>query len=351
MFGLSSDKRAGVETFLVTMHDHMSDRIVFDYVLEGCEEKRNIHQEHIDKKGSRVFYTTAKSHVFRFRKEIKDIILKNGYDTIYFNCFALLPFFSVIRLGVALKKKVFVHAHNNQLHDKSCFYRALNRLCKWMARRMPIIRLTNSPLSAKFFFGKAKAIQVNCAIDTKLFAYDERKRALIRNRLDIFDNEHLYGFAGRLAYQKDPLFLIEVFYYIKQFDKDAKFIICGDGEMRESVEQKGLSLGLELIMAGNVDHIEEYYSAMDLFLLPSRFEGLGIVLVEAQDNGLICLTTEDVVPSCVALSGNVFFLSKNDGPSVWAELSVNLTKRHVDRSMYFSVVANSQYNIVTESKR
>ena len=349
VYGLSQGTLGGIETFLLTMNKHMSDDIIFDYVIEG---KKTIHQSEIDKKGGLCFFISPKKTIFKNIRDWSLIFkkLKAGYDTIYFNLYSLAWIIPIL-IALKYKYKVVVHAHNNKLHNCGPIQKILHALNRIWQKHLSIIRLTNSSQSAKFFFGNKESILINCAIDVSKFSFSNEARSESRSALGIQKENHVYGFSGRLSFQKDPLYLIRVFSEIRKIDEKAVFLICGDGDLKHKVEKKAKSLGINVIMTGSVREMFKMYSAMDVFVLPTRFEGLGIVLIEAQANGLPCLTTEKVVPKEVEITDNIVFLPKKHSVRRWAIAAFEHVDKKIDRSVYSTIVSDTCFNVSFEAKK
>lgn len=356
-YGLSSDKLAGIETFLLNMNGNMSDDCIFDYIIEYNDEfgESNIHQKAINKKGGKVFYISPKRNIFNNFRDWRNLIKKNKekYSTVYFNLYSMANFLPMIICKRA-KMKVVLHAHNNELHNCGFLIRMLHYLGRFVTKNYGFCRLTNSSLSSRFMFGqKMPDVMIYNAISINRFSFKEKSRLLIRSNLNIMD-KHVYGFVGRITYQKNPLFLIDVFDIIQKKDNNAILMIIGVGdlfnEIRERVNKKGLKD--KVILLGSVDDVENYYNAMDLFLLPSRFEGLGIVLIEAQTAGLPCITSANVVPKEAKITDLLDFLPLGN-PNEWAEIAINKLGQYqnTDRLKYSKDVGSSNYNIEIESKR
>ena len=130
-------------------------------------------------------------------------------------------------------------------------------------------------------------------------------------------------------------------------------LIAGDGDLMNEVKASIRSKGLceKVVLLGNVKNIEDYYQAMDVYLLPSRFEGLGIVLIEAQASGLPCLTSAMVVPQEAKVTELLQFISLSDSPKEWAQAAVTAYRtRDIEREAYSSIVRKSRFNIETEAE-
>lgn len=343
--GLAGYTKGGIETFVLGMAEHMPDDVVFDYVIE----KNAIYNEvkmpgngdtlMIEPKRHKLANLKSWINLLKERKEIDSVV--------YFNWYSMAWLFPAI-IARLYGYRVIIHAHNNNLHNCGILQRFMHSVGRLVQKCMNITRLTNSELSAKFFFGNKPATMIYNAIDTKKFAFNENVRNRIRKNLCV-ENKHVYGFAGRIAYQKNPLFLMDVFNEIKKIDADAAFLVCGDGDLMAETKNKADELGLYVNFVGTVSNVQDYYQAMDVFVLPSHFEGLGIVLIEAQCCGLPCVASADVIPQDAKVTDLVEFVKLADSPKKWAERSVN--KLSQNREEYANLILNSRFNIINESSR
>lgn len=342
--GLAGDKLGGIETFILNMEKFMPSDMIFDYVLETApEENKYVHG-----KGETNYIAPKHNMIANLKDWNRLLKAKKGADeAVYFNMYSLawlLPAMLCRLHGY----RVIIHAHNNQLHDCGFAQKTLHYINRQVQKCMKITRLTNSELSSKFFFDNKPATMIYNAIDTERFAFNQTKRDEMRKMLGM-EGKNVYGFSGRLAYQKNPLFLMEIFAEIAKLDKDAAFLVCGDGNLAEETRRKADELGIAVYFAGAVQNIEDYYQAMDCFILPSRFEGLGIVLIEAQCAGLPCVTSADVVPKDVGVTDLLTFISLSDATEVWVYQSMScMSKKHM-RNDYAYVLRAGRFNINTES--
>lgn len=348
VYGLSSDKLGGIETFLLNMNRFMSDNMIFDYIVEGT---RTIHQAAIEEKGGDVYFISLKRNMLQNIRDWKRILkeYRKTSQVIYFNMFSLawvVPIYIAKKYGY----RVIVHAHNNNLHNCGLVLKSMHAVNRFLLQYSSIVRFTNSDLSSKFFFGKKKAEMIYNAIDTERFAFRPDVREKMRRELEIQD-KHVYGFSGRIAYQKNPLFLMEIFAGIAKIDHQSAFLVCGDGDLMEQTKQKAQELGIRVQFLGNVLNVQDYYQAMDCFILPSRFEGLGIVLIEAQCSGLNCIASKDVIPVTARVTELLEFVDLEKVAKVWAELSVRRTMRTVNRRKYKNKIECTNFNIRHEAIR
>ena len=181
-----------------------------------------------------------------------------------------------------------------------------------------------SVLAGEDVFGKEVVRQgrvkiIHNAIDAGRFTFDAKRREEVRKRLGLAD-ELVVGHVGRFNYQKNHPYLIDIFAKLCEIRPDAVLLLLGEGPDQESIRAKCRTLGIEerVRFAGNQKMVENYYQAMDIFLLPSFFEGLPGVLVEAQAAGLRCFVSDTVTREAEA-TDLVTYLSIGQPPELWAE--------------------------------
>lgn len=168
-----------------------------------------------------------------------------------------------------------------------------------------------SPEAAVAWFGKKIASSSQCdiiynGIDCERFSFNPKARDEIRVKYDLQD--HLViGHVGRHTPAKNPLFMLEVFARVYQKYTNARLLQVGQGELTQQMKQRCRELGIQsaVIFAGAQRDVEKYYSAMDVFLFPSLWEGLGMVVVEAQTSGLHCLVSKEI-PTLADIKAGLF---------------------------------------------
>lgn len=179
-----------------------------------------------------------------------------------------------------------------------------------------------SNLAADYMFPGKPYTWVKNGIDTGEFAFSERVRGDVRKSMGLSASTTVIGFCGRLREQKNPLFAVDVFAAYHAMNPDSKFMVVGDGElmepMRQRVTEQGLPEGAVLFMGGERDDVSRLYQAMDALLMPSRFEGLPLVLIEAQTAGLPCVAS-DVITQDAKVTDLVHFVPLTSAPQVWAD--------------------------------
>lgn len=350
VYGLTEKQVDGTCTFILNMQKYMTGRVIFDHVIEG---QSSIYEKTIKNRKGIVHYISPKRRIIRNTIDWIKLLKKNRreYSRVYFNLYNLTWIVPIVLCRI-LGYKVTIHAHNNMLHNVGKVQKMLHMFNRKIQKFFKIQRLSNSDLSGSFFYDSAEYTIVKCAIETEKFTFNPDSRKKIRTKLHL-QNNNIYGFVGRIAYQKNPLFLMRIFDEIQKIDNSAAFMICGDGNMFEETKKSAKDFGLNIYFLGDKDNISDYYSAMDAFVLPSLYEGLGIVLIEAQASGLPCVTSKNVVPLDAKVTDLLEYVSLEDDPKVWANIILTMREygKYSCRGEYSKIVKLGDYDIVAEAKK
>ena len=212
-----------------------------------------------------------------------------------------------------------------------------------------------SSMAANWGFAKrdaAKAYILQHGVSIEAMCYDPNKRKEFRSRFGYSDKNRLYGSVGRLDPQKNQLFLIAIFEAIAAKDEFSRFVLLGRGPLETDIKNRVLESPVadRIALIPQIDDIGVFYSGIDVFLLPSLFEGLGLVLVEAQCSGLPCLATQGTIPPEVGLSRDFAFLQLSDGPMKWAEVAIHSAVASGPRADGRKCITESGRDIVETSK-
>lgn len=255
-----------------------------------------------------------------------------------------------IYLSAAKKYGVYTIAHSHNTNGVG-FKHSLYRMYSFPTRYIADYFFACSQAAGNDRFGKKVASDpsrfrvINNAIDTGLFGFQPQVRGLMREKLHVAEGEILIGHVGRFVEQKNHLFLVDIFSEIYKMEPKAKMLLIGQEDPEEKVRKKVESLGLSerVIFAGVQDHPERFYQAMDVFVFPSLFEGLGMVAVEAQTSGLPCVISDTVSEECILANDLVVVRSLEDSPSLWAESAL----AHVrdERTDHSVTVAAKGYDV------
>lgn len=188
--------------------------------------------------------------------------------------------------------------------------------------------------------------------DVKTYSYNEEVRVKMRKKYDL-ENRLVIGHVGGFYPQKNHNFLCEIYREIVKTNPEARLFMIGDGPLLTDVEQKCSDIRNNVIFTGNVDNVPDLLQAMDGMLLPSVFEGLPLVAIEWQINGLPCILSDNITKEC-ALTNNVHFLSLTDSPKKWAEKIIKASiNNNRAKSSIISVkqVRNAGFDIVDNARQ
>ncbi len=308
--------------------------------------------------GVNVYKITARSeNPVKNKQELKGFLKENAknYDAVWCNLAELI---NIDILKVAKKygiKKRIIHSHS-VASTRNKILTLLHRVNKLFIGKIATDFWACSLPAGKWFFGekilKSKNFNViRNAVYPEKNLFDNDVRLSSRAELGIND-EFVVGHVGRLSIgEKNTLFLLEIFKEILNLNPKAKLLLVGDGNDKQEVEKEidRLDIKNSVIMTGHRNDVNRLMNAMDVFVLPSKMEGLGIVLIEAQACGLPCFTSADVVPNEVKITDILQFISLNDTAKHWANEIICF--KCDERCSKTDEIIKAGYSIKEESKR
>lgn len=212
-------------------------------------------------------------------------------------------------------RKVIVHTHSTKTNHP-----VVNCILKAPMMRLADTCIACSKASGEWLYGNYPYTVLNNAIDLNRFRFSEVNREKYRDEFGIKD-EFLVGHIGHFTPPKNHFFLIDIFFEFHKLEPNSKLLLISDGPRFDQVKAKVAELGMEdvVIFAGRRSDIAGIYSAMDLFILPSCWEGLPLVMVEAQANGLPVLASDVITEDAICCPERVQFKSLEDGAESWAK--------------------------------
>lgn len=340
--GLSS---GGAESFIMNMYRNMDrKKVQFDFLLRSTE---NVYEEELRKMGSRVYVTAAfPKHFIQNALQTSRFFREHRYDIIHVHANALLYMFALNcarRNGVKCR---IIHSHNSAMAHMRLL--PIHNANKKRIHKLATDFFACSESAGKWMFDGDFTV-VHNAIDLDTFAYDAQKREKLRTELGIGEQNLVLGHIGRFAAQKNHSFLIDIFAEVVKAMPESKLVLLGDGELREAAEDKVRKLNLSdrVLFLGTRKDVAELVNVFDLFVFPSLYEGLAIVALEAQANGLPVVCSEQLADQ--TLFGTTRHkLSLNENAVAWAKyiLSVDSTRQDLR-----STLAEAGYDIRKEAQK
>lgn len=339
----------GKKNLVMEYYRHIDkQKIQFDFI---CDEDSNaIPTEEIESLGGKVYVIPRYQNIFANIKAIKNICKENKYKIAhaYNGTMNIFGLYAAWRGGVKIRINESISmAHSS---DKKTI---LKNILKPFSRCFSTHYMANGDTCGKWQFGKlydeGKVAIFKTVINADENRFDPELRDKCRKEFGIEDNI-VFGHIGRLTAQKNTLFIIDIFYEITKIEKKAKLLIIGDGELREAMLSKIKKYSIEdkVLYLGRREDIKQFYNAMDCFLLPSLYEGLPVVGVEAECCGLPMFFSTEIPKESSACDDLGVFVGLNKSAAEWARLIVEKIKevKRIDRS---EMVKRVGFDSVTEA--
>lgn len=343
----------GVEAVTINYYRNIDkNKVQLDFICD--EDSTNIPYEEIEKMGGKVIIIPSYSKPFKYHKALKRVLKEGNYKIIHSNINTLSVFslFAAKCAGVPVR---IAHSHsttNKKEKKKNLMKQILRPFSKVFATDY----MCCSELAGRWLFGnkeydKGNVYLLNNAIDLDKFKYNESLRKKKRKELSIKDNTLVIGHIGRFVAQKNHDFLIDIFNEIHKKNNNSILLLAGQGPLMEDIKNKVKELNLEdsVKFLGQRNDANELYQAFDVFLLPSLYEGLPVVGVEAQAAGLLCYLSDDMTKETKVLDITKF-MSLNNTPEEWADNILDDVKKYkrIDTSKEMTA---KNFNIKEEAKK
>lgn len=312
----------GITSFIMGNYDFLCESgVQVDFLLSRLVDSP--YNSYVLSKGSKIFVYPCPDQKYSIEngRYAKDVLAQNKYEIIHCNETGM---FAVWILFAAYKYKninCIYHAHNpKETSSLKAIVRQgiFDSICLHYSHTY----VACTKHAGKSVFGNRSFKVVNNGIDVQKFIFNEYRRIDLREQLGVTE-KYVIGTVCRQAEQKNPFFMVDIFEKCVELQCNMVLVWIGTGPLlgavREYIAKKGLNE--KVIFLGDIQNPCDYYSAMDCFLLPSKYEGLGIAFLEAQIAGLTCFAS-DKVPLDINISGNVIFTNLNERPENWATLII-----------------------------
>ena len=347
----------GIETYLIEQFRHL-DKSKIDYDFVNITGEYSIcYEDEILASGSKIFKVVSrhKNPLLHYWQWFNILLQNKGvYDVIVLNTNSLEYVFPLV-LGKVFGIPVrVIHSHNSGFENKQGLARRLlvgmnKKLLAWSAN----LRFACSQFAGQWMFKDNPYHVIYNAIDIHKYDADLIVREETRNALGLHTELTLLH-VGRFSYQKNHSFLLDIFKEVHRIQPDSVLLLVGDtteeSEFLTEVKRKIKAYGLENVvrLLGRRDDVNKIMQAADVLVMPSFFEGLTVVGIEAQASDLPLLLS-DTVTKELGLLPSTQFISLEAGPTAWAEAIVN-SKQHNRQSRYEELKA-AGYDIGNETER
>ena len=321
--------------------------VIYSYSSEMNYKNFEFHfvaYEDVNEELKNKFQKIGVVHVLPDRKEslVKYIqslqkIMAGGFDVVHIHGNSGTMCIETIVAKVHRAKKIII-----QNHSVTCNHPWLNVIMKKIAFATSDEKLAVSKESGDWLYGKLPYTIMNNAIDLNRYSFNEAKRKEIRGKYGL-ENEIVIGNVARFTSEKNHLFLIETFLKLVSIFPNIKLLLLGDGPKLEETRKMVTNRKIDknVIFVGRVSNPEIYYSVMDLFMFPSKYESLGLVLIEAQANGLKCIASTNI-PRISNCSKTVEYLSTDD-EMLWVETAKKCINHYDSNHRISQAVKNRKH--------
>ncbi|MBE5802800.1 MAG: glycosyltransferase family 1 protein [Clostridiales bacterium] len=337
--------RAGLETILMNYYRNIDrTKIQFDFLTHRPE--RADYDDEIEALGGRVFhaprlypqnYAAYFSFMKAFFKEHPEYQIMHSH----IDAMSYLPLLAGKRAGVPIR---IAHSHNTSI-DKDYKY-LLKQLFRKLLPGTATHLLSCGEEAGRFLFGNRPFSLIHNAIEPDRFYYNEAVRDEVRTELGL-EGRYVIGHVGRFSYAKNHQFLLEIFAEVLRRDENAVLLLVGTGEKEQEIREgvRRLRIQEQVRFLGTRSDMDRLYQGMDVLVMPSLFEGVPVVGIEAQFAQLPCLFS-DRVPTEVGFTELSAFLPLEQSAVYWAEEI--LKRKQILRGA--TQVAGSRYDVTTAQK-
>lgn len=343
----------GVEAVVLNYFSFINkDKIQFDFICDS--DSTDIPYEQIEAMGGKVILIPPYQKLFKYQKELKKVLKDGNYQIVHshINALSIFPLRVAKKAGVPIR---IAHSHSTS-NKKEWKKNLLKNILKLFSKVYSNKYMCCSELAGRWLFGdkeyeKGTVYLLNNAIDLDKYKYNENIRIAKRKEMGIKPSTFVVGHIGRFVEQKNHRFLIDIFNEIHKKRKDSLLLLAGQGPLMEEMKEKVHNLGLDncVQFLGQRKDANELYQVFDLFLLPSLYEGLPVVGVEAQASGNLCYLSNDMTKETKVLDSTKFMSLENTAEE-WANAILKDAKRYKKHNTK-EEVSKYGFNIEKEAEK
>lgn len=333
--------RGGLETMIMNYYRNMDrSKVQFDFLTH--RDERWDYDDEIEELGGKIYhlprlnpfspkYLKSLDNFFKEHKEYK--IVHCHQDCL-----------SGIVLKYAKKNGVpFTIAHSHSSNQN----KDLKYLIKLIAKKS-IVKYSDKLFACgkeagEWMFCTLDFEILNNAIDTKRYIYNEENSLKMKEKLGIAD-KFAIGHVGRFRYEKNHSFIIDIFKEVCKKESNSVLLLVGDGPLEKEIKKKVNNLGLEdkVKFLGARDDVNDLMQGMDVFILPSLYEGFPLTMIESQASGLDCIISDKVPKECI-VTNNVKSISLEESPEYWANKIIK--SKNKKRKNLYNEIQDAKFDI------
>lgn len=318
--------RAGTETMLMNIYRNMDrEQVQFDFISYSAQEAD--YDQEIKRLGGKVIRLSKTNSI----KELYDVIKKHGpYDAVHAHTLFHCGIANMAAWLAGVKIRI-AHAHTTLDHSDSLARKTYITGMRWIIKSFSTKLLACSNGAGSYLFGKRSLTKRKYAYFPNVIDYAEfltvPKREISAFTVEEgLGNRIVIGHIGRFIKAKNHSFLLEIMKQVVQREPNIILLLVGEGDLKKKIQSDAKKEGLSehIRFTGLRNNIATIMHSLDVFVFPSLYEGLGLVLLEAQASGVPCIVSEAIQPEADVNAGLVTKLSLADGPDVWADKIIEL---------------------------
>ncbi|QZN89576.1 glycosyltransferase [Vagococcus lutrae] len=330
----------GAETLIMNWYRNIDrSKYQFDFLVHFSEKGK--FDDEIKQLGGNIYYIPRYKginhleYISSFKKHLNNHI---EHQIIHFHIRSTAKFLS--KEAKKLSRKTILHSHS--ISERKGLSSVVKKITKLNINKNIDLKLACSKEAGKWLFGEEKFSIIPNAIPIRNYKVDSVTRERLRKEINC-ENKRIIGHVGRFTYEKNHEYLLKIMEHVKDYD-DLVLVLIGEGPLFKEIKIK--SQGLNVILLGAQSNINEWLMAMDLFVFPSLYEGLGIAVVEAQASGLPVICS-DRVPNESKLISTVRYQNLEE-MNKWLEYVIKIPVNTLDERVRINKeLCYSSYNIET----
>lgn len=332
----------GLETLIMNIYRNIDrTKVQFDFLLHY--EGEFFYSKEIRELGGKIYHTSVRddSNLIKYFKDLNHFFKEHQeYRIIHGHMVSTAIFYLFYARKYRCEKRI-IHSHNTNTIKglKGTLKKILASFSTVFANEYFACGI----MAGKSLFKDKTFHVVNNGIEIEKFRFNSKVREQVRKELKLSEF-HLYGHVGRFNMQKNHAFLMKIFKEICKKDDLARLVLVGDGELKNQIFKMAEVLGImdKIIYLGIRNDVNRLYQAMDLFILPSHFEGFPVVATECQAAGLPILVSNTVSDE-IKIAPNVKFLSLDGNQEIWADCAIEMiNEKRIDTA---DIVREAGYDI------
>lgn len=351
---VSNMDRGGIESMLMNYYRHI-DRTQFQFDFLVNKEKPGFFDDEIRQLGGRIFCSpgVAPQCYPAYLKYMKKLLAENPDIRVLHAHNEAMQLFALEGAKKAGLPVRIAHAHNTRLPKDAKL--PIKLVCKQFIPGAATDYWACGREAGIYYFGEnewnARGVTLHNAVELDRFGYRPEVRARLREQYGL-QEKLVVGCVARFMVQKNHTRLLDIFAALKKEHPESCLMLVGEGELRPQLEEKAAQLGIaeDVLFLGVQSDTSVWYQAMDLFVMPSLFEGLPVVGIEAQASGLPCVFSTGVTDE-VVLRSNTRRIGLEQPDEVWANALLTAARETGDRAVAAAEVRAAGYDIQQEALR